>query len=202
MKQFRAYVSRAQEGILAQNPADERHDSVPSLADVRERAAGQTLQESLRAEDMRAEDMRENGTPAGRTRAHDLGKGEGSEDASSCAQGKRGCADGQGETIPLPAQDLGEGAVPQKRTRLSLRVLILAILVNVLLGLVLALVMHLDRPAPPGDVYYIELVDSPGEDEEEGGQKSEETAPQKSAPPAPGAPDKAAERAQKGEPGQ
>lgn len=195
MKQFRAYVSRAQEGILAQNPADERHDSVPSLAEVRERAAGQTLQESLCAED-----MRENGTPAGRTRAHDLGKGEGSEDASSCAQGKMGCADGQGETIPLPAQDLGEGAVPPKRTRLSLRVLILAILVNVLLGLVLALVMHLDRPAPPGYVYYIELVDSPGEDEV--GQTGEETASQKSAPPAPGAPDKAAERAQKGEPGQ
>ncbi len=201
MKQFRAYVSRAQEGILAQNPADERHDSVPSLAEVRERAAGQTLQESLRAEEMR-EDMRENGTPAGRTRAHDLGKGEGGEDASSCAQGKMGCADGQGEAIPLPAQDFGEGAAPQKRTRLSLRVLVLAILVNVLLGLVLALVMHLDRPAPPRYVYYIELVDSPGEDEEEGGQKSEETAPQKSAPPASGVPDKAAERAQKGDPGQ
>ena len=148
MKQFRAYVSRAQEGILSENPSAEGFDRVPYLAEAKERAAAGTLQESLRAEDMR-DDIRE--------ATHTL-KGCAEKD---CIGSHPGGADMKSESVPLPEADLSEGAAVPRGALFSRRAILLAILVNVILGLVLALVMHLDKPEPPKYVYYIELTDRP-----------------------------------------
>ena len=149
MKQFRAYVSRAQEGILSENPSAEGFDRVPSLAEARERAAGETLQESLRAEDMRE---------ATHTRGDDCADKACIRHDSSGADNKDDMKD---ESVPLPEADLGGDAAAPRGSLFSRRAILLAILVNVILGLVLALVMHLDRPEPPKYVYYIELTDRP-----------------------------------------
>ena len=153
MKQFRAYVSRAQEGILSENPSAEGFDRVPSLAEARERAAGETLQESLRAEDMR-DDLRE----TTHTRGEDCPEKPCIRHDSSGADNKDDMKD---ESVPLPGGDLNEGAAALKGTLFSRQAILLAIIVNIVLGLVLALVMHLDRPKPPKYVYYIELTDRP-----------------------------------------
>ena len=153
MKQFRAYVSRAQEGILSENPSAEGFDRVPSLAEARERAAGETLQESLRAEDMR-DDLRE----TTHTRGEDCPDKTCIRHDSSGADNKDDMKD---ESVPLPGGDLNEGAAVPRGSLFSRRAILLAIVVNIVLGLVLALVMHLDRPKPPKYVYYIELTDRP-----------------------------------------
>ena len=153
MKQFRAYVSRAQEGILSENPSAEGFDRVPSLAEARERAAGETLQESLRAEDMRE---------ATHTRGDDCADKACSRHDSSGTDNKDDMKDDmKDESVPLPGGDLNEGAAALKGTLFSRQAILLAIIVNIVLGLVLALVMHLDRPKPPKYVYYIELTDRP-----------------------------------------
>ena len=138
MKQFRAYVSRAQEGILSENPSAEGFDRVPSLAEARERAAGETLQESLRAEDMR-DDLRE----TTHTRGEDCPDKTCIRHDSSGADNKDDMKD---ESVPLPGGDLNEGAAVPRGSLFSRRAILLAIVVNIVLGLVLALVMHLDRP--------------------------------------------------------
>ena len=148
MKQFRAYVSRAQEGILSENPSAEGFDRVPSLAEARERAAAGTLQESLRAEDMR-DGVRE--------ATHTLK--ECTEE--TCVRPDSCGADMKDVSVPLPDADLSKSAAAPRGSIFSRRAILLAILVNVILGLVLALVMHLDRPEPPKYVYYIELTDRP-----------------------------------------
>ena len=148
MKQFRAYVSRAQEGILSENPSAEGFDRVPSIAEARERAAAGTLQESLRAEDMRDAVCEAMHTLKECTEKDCIG-------SHSCG------ADLKSESVPLPEEDLSKSAAAPRGSIFSRRAILLAILVNIVLGLVLALVMHLDRPEPPKYVYYIELTDRP-----------------------------------------
>ena len=148
MKQFRAYVSKAQEGILSENPASGGFDRVPFLSETRERSAGETLQASLRAEEMREENTRENqGTAL-----------TGEREISLSGTGREG---ERTDEPPLPENNLSEGKSSSRGSLFSRRAILLAILVNVALGLLLALVMHLDRPEPPRYVYYIELSDRP-----------------------------------------
>ena len=135
--------------LLSENPSAEGFDRVPSLAEARERAAGETLQESLRAEDMRE---------ATHTRGDDCADKACSRHDSSGTDNKDDMKD---ESVPLPGGDLNEGAAALKGTLFSRQAILLAIIVNIVLGLVLALVMHLDRPKPPKYVYYIELTDRP-----------------------------------------
>lgn len=160
MKEFRGYVSRAQEGILSQHPEAQDFDSVPSLAETRQRAHKSTLQDSLRAEEM------EEGHAA--AVSEQTGSSSGPSDSIAPADGKEAEAswlqDAADRAPGAEADALAAcGTQPARKPRFTARALCLALLVNVLLGCLLALIMVLDAPKAPPTVYYIDLTDRPAD---------------------------------------
>lgn len=154
MKEFRGYVSKAQEGILSGHPAAQDYDTVPSLAETKLRAQKTVLQDSLRAEEM-GETQEPVGTDFPETQSE-------ADDSESDAQ-QNGQETESALTVETISLSAAEKAKSVRRTWFSTRTLILALLVNILLGCLLALVMHLDTLKAPTYVYYIELTDRPAD---------------------------------------
>ncbi len=189
MKGFRGYVSRAQEGILSENPSAEEYDRVPGLETVRERASRHVL------------DRDELDTPAHMTVRTDPADSaatgpwaDNEEDAESAApatehsdselagseQADTRSADVSRHSVaPLHLAAAGQEAQKtcQWRRFFTPRILLAALCINLLLGGLFAVIMYLDRPAQPVYVYYIDLADRPAD----AGEPLDQTGPTEEA---------------------
>ncbi len=147
MKTFRGYVSKAQEGILSENPESREYDSTPTLGEARDRARVNTLAWSLREED-----MGEKGAGPASSAGLDLVQGHEppKEDVS-------------GPFADMPSIPAGgfEGPGPKGgRGLFSTRSLLIALVVNLCLIAAFLFVLKLERGSNEV-VIYIDLADAP-----------------------------------------
>lgn len=146
MKTFRGYVSKAQEGILSENPESREYDSTPTLGEARARARVNTLAWSLREED-----MGEKG--AGRALSAGLDLVQGHEPPKD---------GGSGPFADMPSIPAGgfEGPGPKRGKGLfSTRSLLIALVVNLCLIAAFLFVLKLERGSNEV-VIYIDLADA------------------------------------------
>lgn len=184
MRSYRGYVSKAQEGILSAAPEAEEYDTVPPVQGADRvgyagvgkggahlRGARRDLELSPGGPESAASEAGDvcggkEGACAGGT--EEDGRVTGSAPSSSMESLSEGAPDdgpaenGEELSSTRTMESLPEGEKPRPHGRFfTPRVLVAALVINVVLLGIFALVMYLDRPPAPVRVHYIELVDPP-----------------------------------------